>query len=281
MSGRRPLARLQPRRRRAAGKRYARWHCWNVFFSRRGAGAQRLSLKTIHAARDSGPHDFFSEVLLAYRLKQSRPKFPVNRNRCLDHSCADFVFCHPPRLRAPAGIISSHFSSPGPTSAVRRRYPVASTAWLALLGGVHQRLELALEWTEFRGGDIPHDGVVHSKIVVNEAIAHASHLPPFDVWLLRAQFLRDLFRRLANDLQAADESSLQGGVLAESAEVPALELGQDVVNLIKHVPDVLTRRFGHALPPSGYGVRYGGSGSRASPTRPDAPKDLQGRRRGP
>ena len=151
------------------------------------------------------------------------------------------------------------------TSAVRRRYPVASTALLALSRGVHQRLELALKWTELRGGDIPHNSVIHAKIVVNKAIAHAGHLSPLNVRLLRAQFLR----------------SRQGGILAERDEVQTLQLGQDVLDLIKHVPDELTRRFGHAPPPAGYGGRCGGSGSQASLTRPDAPGGPRGRRRGP
>jgi hypothetical protein len=53
--------------------------CWNLFFSRRGAGAQRRFFKTIHAAGDSGSHDFFPEVQQVAELAAGQLQVRLNQ----------------------------------------------------------------------------------------------------------------------------------------------------------------------------------------------------------
>jgi hypothetical protein len=79
------------RRRRAC--------CWNLFFSRRVAGAQRLFFKTIHAAGDSGSHDFFPEVQQVAELAAGQLQVRLNLlfvGRC--HPFDRFEFQYHPAL---------------------------------------------------------------------------------------------------------------------------------------------------------------------------------------
>ena len=81
--------------------------CWNLFFSRRGAGAQRLFFKTIHAAGDSGSHDFFPEVQQV--AERAAGQLQVRLNLLFVGRCHPFdrlVLCHPLRLRASAEVLS-------------------------------------------------------------------------------------------------------------------------------------------------------------------------------
>jgi hypothetical protein len=73
--------------------------CWNLFFSRRGAGAQRLFFKTIHAAGDSGSHDFFPEVQQVAELAAGQLQVRLNLlfvGRC--HPFDRFEFQYHPAL---------------------------------------------------------------------------------------------------------------------------------------------------------------------------------------
>ncbi len=120
---------------------------------------------------------------------------------------------------------------------------------LVLFCQIEKGLNLLAERSEFCRGNIPDDCIVDAEVIVNQSVAHSRDLPPFDFRLLGPKVFGNLLRRLADDLKASDESSLQGGVLAERMEVLPGELRQNVVDLLKNMSDVLTRRPGHAPSP--------------------------------
>src|SRR3546814_12555447 len=66
--------------------------------------------------------------------------------------------------------------------------------------------------------DIPHDLPVHSKIVVDQTVAHSGDLRPFDLWMVRAKLRRQPFCRLAENLEVPNHRVLRPDVAKERSE---------------------------------------------------------------
>ena len=101
---------------------------------------------------------------------------------------------------------------------------------------------MATQGRQPRCGDVPYDGVVDSELVVNQPVSHPGYLPPLHLRRSVPKILGDAFRRLADGLQTADERPLQRFVLPERLEAQSWKLGQDLVDLVEDMADVLTRR---------------------------------------
>jgi len=89
--------------------------------------------------------------------------------------------------------------------------------------------------------DVPDDVVVDPDVVVNQSISHAGHRPPVHVRVPGPELRRYLLRCLTDDLEAADEGSTEGLVVAKGVERQIAAVGQQILCLRQYVADVLTR----------------------------------------
>jgi hypothetical protein len=81
---------------------------------------------------------------------------------------------------------------------------------------------------------------------MNEAIAHASHLPPLDTGEFQTGFLRDLLRCLANDLHAAHERALEDFVAEKRLPRGSSRLGFQKLHSAQDVAQQLNRGRQHS-----------------------------------
>src|SRR3546814_7488666 len=75
--------------------------------------------------------------------------------------------------------------------------------------------------------DIPHDLPVHSKIVVDQTVAHSGDLRPFDLWMVRAKLRRQPFCRLAENLEVPNHRVLRPDVAKEACIVQTVQIHAD------------------------------------------------------
>jgi len=98
----------------------------------------------------------------------------------------------------------------------RRSYTVhhrAAVCSSVRLGSGKDRVDRAAEKQDFLADDIPHQVEIHVEIIVDQSIAHAGHCAPRHFGRLRAELPRNLLRRFADDLEAADSGALQRRIL--------------------------------------------------------------------
>ena len=107
------------------------------------------------------------------------------------------------------------------------RYDLSSQLWNAVLN------------------DVPDELIVHAKIIMNQTVAHTCHGPPLDGRVLPAKFLRNLLRRLSDDLETPDKCSPERLVRHELLKLQTGALGDHVVCLHQYVAKVITRLEGH------------------------------------
>src|SRR3546814_4227617 len=70
--------------------------------------------------------------------------------------------------------------------------------------------------------DIPHDLPVHSKIVVDQTVAHSGYLRPFDLWMVRAKLRRQPFCRIAENLEVPNHRVLRPRSEEHTSELQSL-----------------------------------------------------------
>lgn len=77
-------------------------------------------------------------------------------------------------------------------------------------------LDLALQRGDLGVNHIPNQIVVHPEIAVNQSVPHAGHGAPFRPGMRASEALGQLFRGFSDDLEAADERTLERLVREET-----------------------------------------------------------------
>jgi hypothetical protein len=83
--------------------------------------------------------------------------------------------------------------------------------------------------------------MVHTEIVVDQAIPHSSHRPPFDRGVRCTQLRRDALRGLTDDGEAPHDGALQGGVRVQNARCDAGAHREEIVALGEDMTKEFTR----------------------------------------
>src|SRR5690606_654252 len=110
---------------------------------------------------------------------------------------------------------------------------------------VQARCDLSTQVGDFARYGVPDQFVVDTEIRVDQPIAHSRHGTPIDSGMRCAECLRQLFRRLADDLEAPYERTLERLVGEELLRREIAAAFDQIISLHQDVPEVLTRLEGH------------------------------------
>ena len=98
--------------------------------------------------------------------------------------------------------------------------------------------------------DVPDKFVVHTEIIVNQAIAHSRHGPPLNGRVLPAKLLGHFLGRFSDNLEAPNKCTPKRLVRHEFVARQAGRLGDQVICLHQDMAKVITRlERNPALPP--------------------------------
>jgi hypothetical protein len=74
---------------------------------------------------------------------------------------------------------------------------------------LNDSLNLPLERWYFSGDSIPHNVIIHAKVVMYQSVSHSSDGSPVDVTVLLPEFGRYVLRGFTDDFQTAYKRPLQ------------------------------------------------------------------------
>lgn len=99
-----------------------------------------------------------------------------------------------------------------------------------------------MRW-HFTSDRVPDDVVVNREVAMDQRVLHPCQQMPFDLWMRVAELDGEALRRLANDLQAPCERSLEDGVAVKLLPRERGSRSNEEVGLVKDVLQARVRQF--------------------------------------